>query len=445
MKKLLTFCLLLLITGSLSAQDSSAHYSLKQALDFAFQNQGDLKNAILEQEIAHQKVHEIEGLGTPQINGNAEINNFLELPTTFVPGEFFGGEPGSFAPVKFSQKYSASVGVSASQLIFDGSYLIGLKATKAYQDLSRKQMHQTKTDLAVKVTKAYYAVLVMDARMEIIDANIQRLEKLMNDTKAMYQNGFAEKIDADRIQLSYNNLLVEKEKITRFKDFSAALLKFQMGLKPNAPITLTDKLADFPWQDKAMLADSVDVSKRPEFSLMQSQQRLQELDLQRYKSTYYPSLVGIASLSENASRNEFNIFNTAYRWYPTALVGLKLTVPIWDGLQKSARVNQSKLLLKKVNNSMEMLKDGLQLDYINARSNYQNNLSSLETMKNSRDLSTEIVRVSKVKYDNGVGSSLELIQAETSKREADANYFNTLYDTIIAKIDLDKSTGAINY
>ncbi len=445
MKKLLTFCLLLLITGTLSAQDSSATYSLKQALDFAFQNQGDLKNAILEQEIALQKVHEIEGLGTPQINGNAEVNNFLEIPTTFVPGEFFGGAPGSFAPVRFSQKYSSSVGVSASQLIFDGSYLIGLKATKAYQDLSRKQMHQTKTDLAVKVTKAYYAVLVMDARMEIIDANIQRLEKLMNDTKAMYQNGFAEKIDADRIQLSYNNLLVEKEKITRFKDLSAALLKFQMGLKPNAPITLTDKLADFPWQDKTMLADSIDVTKRPEFSLMQSQQRLQELDLQRYKSTYYPSLVGIASLSENASRNEFNIFNTAYRWYPTALVGLKLTVPIWDGLQKSARVNQSKLLLKKVNNSMEMLKDGLQLDYINARSNYQNNLSSLETMKNSRDLSTEIVRVSKVKYDNGVGSSLELIQAETSKREADANYFNTLYDTIIAKIDLDKSTGTINY
>lgn len=445
MKKRLIFCLLLLITGIVSAQDNASKYSLKQALDFAFQNQGDLKNALLDEKIAHQKVNEIEGLGTPQISGNAEIDDFLQIPTTFIPAQFFGGEPGTFAPVKFGLQYTAAVGATATQLLFDGSYLIGLKATKAYQDLSRKQTHQTKTDLAVKVSKAYYAVLVMDARMAIIDANIERLNKLLNDTRALNKNGFAEKIDADRVELAYNNLLVEKEKITRFKELSYALLKFQMGLKPNDSIELTDKLADFPWQDKETLIDSADVTKRPEYGLMQAQQRLQELDLKRYKSEYLPSLVGFGSLSENASRSEFNIFNTSYRWYPTAIIGLKLSVPIWDGLQKSSRVNQSKLLLEKVNNSMDMLKNGLQLDYINARSTYKNNVSSLETMVKNRELSEEIARVSKIKYDNGVGSSLELVEAETSKREADANYFNTLYDTIISKIDLDKSTGTINY
>jgi len=346
--------------------------------------------------------------------------------------------------VKFGQPYTASAGVTATQLLFDGSYLVGLQASRTYRELSKKATAQTKTETAINVSKAYYGALVSDARLEIIQANIDRVTKLFSDTKALNQNGLVEKIDVDRIELSLNNLKVEKEKITRFKDLSYALLKFQMGFDPHQPITLSDKLDESVLQN-VVIADSVDASKRPEFALATVQRKLQELDLKRYKSTYYPSLVAFGSASYNASRNEFNIFNTDYKWYPTVVAGLKLSIPIWDGLQKQAKISQARLSLEKVDNSISLLKNSFALEYESARSNYENNLSSLKTVKKNQELATEISRVSKIKYDNGVGSSLELVDAESSVKEADANYFNTLYDAIISKIDLEKTLGTTGF
>ncbi|HOS47631.1 MAG TPA: TolC family protein [Bacteroidia bacterium] len=444
MKKILTLCIFLQSVMILQAQDSKNSFTLKQAVDYALTNQQNVKNAMLDEKIAQRKVDELVGIGTPQISGEADFNKFIEIPTSFVPAEFFGGNAGEFYGVKFGQPYTASAGVTATQLLFDGSYLVGLQASRTYRELSKKATAQTKTETAINVSKAYYGALVSDARLEIIQANIDRVTKLFSDTKALNQNGLVEKIDVDRIELSLNNLKVEKEKITRFKDLSYALLKFQMGFDPHQPITLSDKLDESVLQN-VVIADSVDASKRPEFALATVQRKLQELDLKRYKSTYYPSLVAFGSASYNASRNEFNIFNTDYKWYPTVVAGLKLSIPIWDGLQKQAKISQARLSLEKVDNSISLLKNSFALEYESARSNYENNLSSLKTVKKNQELATEISRVSKIKYDNGVGSSLELVDAESSVKEADANYFNTLYDAIISKIDLEKTLGTTGF
>jgi len=444
MKKILTLCIFLQSVMILQAQDSKNSFTLKQAVDYALTNQQNVKNALLDEKIAQRKVDELVGVGTPQITGEADFNKFIELPTSFIPAEFFGGKAGDFFGVKFGQPYTASAGITASQLLFDGSYLVGLQASRTYRELSKKATAQTKTETAVNVSKAYYGALVSDARLEIIEANIDRVTKLYSDTKALNQNGLVEKIDVDRIELSLNNLKVEKEKINRFKDLSYALLKFQMGFDPHQTITLSDKLDESVLQN-VVIADSVDAAKRPEFALATVQRKLQELDLKRYKSTYYPSLVAFGSASYNASRNEFNIFDTQYKWYPTVVAGLKLSIPIWDGLQKQAKISQARLSLEKVDNSISMLKNSFALEYESARSNYENNLSSLKTVKKNQELATEISRVSKIKYDNGVGSSLELVDAESSVKEADANYFNTLYDAIISKIDLEKTLGTTGY
>lgn len=448
MKKTLLFFLLLKLPFLLSAQDkntgSGSRFSLQEAISYALEHQPTVLNATLEEKVAKQQVNEIVGLGTPQINGTAEINDFIEIPTSFVPGEFFGGEPGSYFPVQFGQQYTASVGLSVSQLIFDGSYLVGLKASRTFQELSRKQNKQTRIDAAINVSKAYYGALVFDQREAIIGANMQRVEKVMNDTRELYRNGFAEKLDVDRIELTYNNLLVERDKVERFKTIAYALLKFQMGLDPKAEIILTDKLETIKLEETT-LAETTDVTKRPEYAVVQVQRQMQELDMKRYRSQHYPSLVGYGNLSTNASRNEFSIFDTDERWFPTAIIGIRLNVPIWDGLQRSSRVNMAKLKLQQVDNNLINLRNSLEVDYTNALTNYKNYKASLETTKRNRDLANEIARMSKVKYDNGVGSSLELIDAESSLREADANYFNTLYEAIIAKIELDKASGTLTY
>ncbi|MFM2155675.1 MAG: hypothetical protein RL516_424 [Bacteroidota bacterium] len=444
MKKILLLLVAYASITQVRAQDANSSFSLKQAIEFAMNNQPNVKNALLDEAIAKKKVDEITGIGTPQINASADINKFIEIPTSFVPAEFFGGNAGEFFGVQFGQPYTASAGVTATQLLFDGSYLVGLQASKTYMELSRKATVQTKTETAVNVSKAYYGALVADARLLIIDANIERVTKLFSDTKALNDNGLVEKIDVDRLELSLNNLKVEKEKVERFKLLSYALLKFQMGYNNANALTLTDKL------DESILAvtalpDSADYTKRPEYGLINVQRQLQALDLKRIKAGYLPSLVAFGNASTNASRNDFNIFNTDYRWFPSVIAGLKLNVPIWDGLQRKSQIAQSKLTLQKVDNSMTLMKNGFALDYENAKTSYQNNLASLKIVKKNQTLANEISRVSKIKYESGVGSSLELIDAESSVKEADANYFNTLYETIISKIDLDKSTGTITF
>lgn len=442
MKKVLTLFVALLFLKTGRAQENA--FSLKQAIDFTLANQIQVKNAILDEELAKKKVNELVGLGTPQIQASAELNDFLDIPVSFVPGEFFGGEPGSFFPVKFGQQYSASAGVSVSQLLFDGSYLVGLQASKTYQELSHKQTKQTRTDAAVNVTKAYYGALVSDARLELIEANIIRINKLLSDTRALNQAGFVEKIDVDRLELTANNLKVEKDKLLRYKAISYALLKYQMNFPMDKELSLTDKLDESLIQDVS-LPDSVNYNTRPEMELLNVSRRLQELDFKRYKSTYYPSLVAFGSFSYNNARSEFDIFDAGLRWYPTTVIGAKLTVPLWDGLQKSSRVSQAKLKLQQVDNSIEYAKNSFRLELNNAKANFQNNNSSLSVVKKNRELATDIARSAKIKYDNGVGSSLELTDAESSLREAEANYYSTLYETIIARIDLDKASGAINY
>ena len=258
----------------------------------------------------------------------------------------------------------------------------------------------------------------------------------------MFDNGLVEKLDYDRAELYYNNQVVAKENTEREIKLAYAFLKFQMGMDQSANLQLTDQLDESKWTDMST-ADQLDYTKRNEYSLMQTRERFEELDLKRYRSQYLPSLVAFGSLSTNASRSEFDIFDTGKRWYPLSVIGVKLTVPIWNGLQTNSRIQQSKLSLYKTRNSMENLKQGIGLEYVSAKTKLQNNLSSLQNSKKSREIATEIVRVSKIKYDNGVGSSLEVTNAETLLKEAETNYFTSLYNTIISKLDVDKALGNI--
>ncbi len=435
--KLLIF--LFLFSLKLSAQDSIYKFTLQHAIEYAYQNQANVKNAMLDEQIAKQKVNEITGMGTPQIKGEFDINDYLKLPVTILPEDFaFGGS----REIAFGTRYTSTAGISATQLLFDGSYLVGLKASKTYLELSRKQTQQTKIETSIAVSKAYYNVLVNNERMKLVLSNETRLKKLRDDTKAMFDNGVVEKIDADRAELAYNNIMIQKQNVERLTKLGYALLKFQIGLDQNANIELADELDENKWADMSM-PDQADYNKRNEYSLLQTQEHFQELDLKRYRSQYLPSLVAFGNLNTTASRDEFTIFDTQYRWFPMSVIGIKLSVPIWDGLQTRSRVQQSKLAVYKVRNSMENLKQGISFEYSTAKANFQNNMAELEHSKRNRELASEIARVTKIKYDNGVGSSLEVVDAEASLKESETNYFNSLYNTIISKLDIDKALGNI--
>lgn len=419
-------------------------FSLQQAIDYAMQNQKDIKNALIDEQIAKQKVNEITGLGLPQISSSFDVKDFLEIPTSLIPAEFFGGPPGSFAAVKFGTKYQATAGLEGSQLLFSGEYFLGLKASKVYQELTTKSTQRTKIETSAMVTKAYYTVLINQERTLLMDANIARVKKLVEDTKAFLENGLVEKIDFDRLTVTYNNLLTEQEKVNRLLSLGTYLLKYQIGLDINTAIVLTDKLADVKFDVSSIQAsDKFDYAKRIEFGLFETQLKLAQLELKKNRLSYLPTAFAYGSMSGSAQREKFDIFDHDKSWYPTALVGAKITLPILTGLQRNARYQQAKLKMMQSQNNLAFIQQSIDLELVSSLTNLQNASISLDVQKKNITLAEDVARVTKIKYEQGVGSNLEVVTAETALKEAQTNYYNALFDALVAKIDFDKANGSI--
>lgn len=423
-------------------QVSTYSFSLQQSIDYAFQNQASVLNSALDREIAQKKINELIGIGLPQISSEFYAQKFLEIPTTFVPGEFFDEEAGTFVPVQFGQSYTAAASATATQLIFDGTYLVGLQASKTYAELAQKNYQQAKIEAAALVSKNYYSVLVIEERLKLTNVNVGRLKKLRDDTKALFENGFVEKVDLDRIDVNYNNVLSEKERVERILEMSKAALKNQLGMEISSNLILTDTLTEIVI-DANSITNQVDYSKRIEYSILQSNKKLMEMDLKKNRFQYFPSIAAYGSFSYNASRNDFDIFDTKEKWFPVSVVGAKISLPIFDGAQKRSRINQSKLELQKIENGFQLLENNISFDAINAKTSLLNALTTLETQRKNRELAEDVTRISKIKYEQGVGSNLEVVDAESSLREAEGNYFFALLQAYISKIDYQKATGTL--
>ncbi len=445
MKKLILILLaglLSLTTFSQTTDSSSFSFSLQQALKYALENQKDVKNAIIDEQLAQKKVNEIMGMGLPQINASFDLREFIEIPTSLIPADFFGGAPGTFAAVKFGTKYNATAGLDASQLLFSGDYFLGIKASKAFVEISQKSTQRTKIETSATVAKAYYTVLVNEERIKLMNATVARIKKTMEDTKALLDNGFVEKLDYDRLIVTYNNLMTEQEKVQRLLQLGTYLLKYQMGMDINANLTLTDKLVDIKLEiTNEVSAQKFDYEKRVEYGLFETQYKLAQLDLKRQRLSYLPTAFAYGSVSGAAQRNEFDIFDTDKKWYPTSLIGAKVTMPIFNGFQRHSKNQQAKLSVLKSENEIDFIKKSIDLEIASSTTILQNATMSLENQKKNIAIAEDVVNVSKLKFQQGVGSNLEMIAAETALKEAQTNYFNALFDALVAKIDFDKATG----
>lgn len=427
------------------AKDSAAFsFSLQQSIDYAMQNQNSVKNAVLDEELQRQKKNELLASGLPQINSSFDVKDYLAIPTSFIPAEFFGGPPGTFVPIKFGIQYQATAQLDASQLIFSGDYIVGMKASKVLMELSQKSTQRTKIDVAEMVSKAYYNVLIGNERINLLDANIAQLKKAMDDTKAFVDNGFAEKVDFDRLTVSYNNLLVERENVRRLLVIGTYLLKYQMGMPVAATLTLTDKLEDVKLDAASEIsAQKFDYTKRVEYNLYDVQFRLAKLDLKRQRFSYLPNAFAYGSLAATAQRNQFDIADPSKPWYPVSLIGATIKMPIFTGMARNARTQQAKVSLMEAQNNLDYIRQTIDLQLASSAASMQNAAATLETQKKNIELAQDVYRVSKIKFEQGVGTNLEMVTAETTLKEAQTNYFNALYDALVSRIDYDKANGTL--
>lgn len=446
MKKIIPLLLLAASLRSTAQNNSAANsagnaYTLQQAIEYAYKNSPSVVNANLDIENSVYKKRELLGAGFPQISGSLDVKDYISIPTSLIPAQFFGGPAGSFIPVKFGTKYNTTAGFSASQLVFSSDYIIGVKAAKELINLSTITVTRTKADVASQVAKAYYSVLVSRERAKLLEANLSKLEKLLSDTRGMNEQGFVEKIDVDRIEVTYNNLKSEKEKVDRLIQLSEILLKFQMGYKSSDDIVLSDQLSTET--EAQTLETKADVSKRSEFQLLETQRKLLNYDVKRQKWGYLPTLAAYGSLNYNAQRQQFDFLDSKQPWFNIALVGATLNLNVFDGLQRNYRVQQAKVAVLKAENNIKQFQMSAELEVSSASITYNNALSSMVAQKRNLELAQNVVDVSKKKFDAGVGSNLELVNAQTSLKEAETNYYSSVYDLLVAKTDYLKATGTL--
>ncbi|HEU4716284.1 MAG TPA: TolC family protein [Bacteroidia bacterium] len=436
------------IPALLSAQQtdtSSYAFSLQQSVDFALQHNTAYQNVLLDETAATAKVKEVTGIGLPQVNGSFQVQDFLEIPTSMIPGEFFGGPPGSYIPVKFGTKYNATAGVTASQLVFSGPWLVGLQAARLYQDLALKNADRTKIETSCDVTKAYYNALVTTKKKELLDANLDRVKKVMDDTKAFYDNGFVEKIEVDRITVTYNNLVTEVSNAQRLMDLSMVMLKYQMGMDQSAKLTLTDNIENISFTPAETQNGKFDYTKRVEFQLMDMQLRGKELAFRADRMGYFPTVALFGSAQAQAQRTKFDFLDgTSQRWFPVVIVGLQVSVPIFDGFQRHYMIQQDRVGILQAQNDLLFMQRTIDMQQAVAKTTLTNSAATLAQQKANLDLAQEVFDAAKTKYDQGVGSNLEIINAQTALKEAQTNYFDALTSAVIAKVDYDKATGTFN-
>lgn len=433
----------LFLLGSLVANAQS--FSLKQAVDYAITHQVQVKNSQIDLQNASAKISEIKAMGLPQVNGSLALTNNIVLQRVFIPARIFNpaAPEGELIAAKFGVENSGFANVTLSQLVFDGTYLLGLKASSVYKDLAVKSLTQSKQQVAENVTKAYYGILVNEKRLGLLNLNVARLDTLLKETRALNKQGFVEKIDVQRLDVQANNLRTELENVVRLQELSISLLKFQMSYPMDEPIRLSETLDQVELSTFNLnLKGEFSYANRIEYSILQTQENLAELDLKSIKAGYLPRLLLNANYGYNAGANAFGDLMTK-QWFDNSAITVALQIPIFDGYSKKYKAIQSQNNLQKVRQSFDLLKSSIDMQRSQAKITLKNALESMKEQKANLDLANEISRVTRVKYQNGVGSNLEVLNAESSIKESQANYFTALYNALIAKVEVEKANGTL--
>jgi outer membrane protein TolC len=464
--KLSMLMLGLLIAGHANAQQT---FTLDQCIDYALKNSISVQNSVLDEQIASAKVKETIGIGLPQISidgslvHNPKLSRFF---TTYSGPDGFLGDLSSVPGIQsgdviaarnfFQLQSSGGASIGLNQLLFNGSYLVGLKASSVYRDLAVKTGNQTKEQIIQQVMKAYYAVLINKERIDLFANNIARVDSLLRNTKALNENGFAEAIDVDRIQVTLNNLLAERNKFLNLNELGIEVLKFQMNYPMDQPLEVVGSINEVQVDTNLEhYKEGWDYKIRPDYQVLETNRKLQALNVKNQNAAFMPSLNAFATFGYSTQSPQIaGLFQTNTQiedygglgpdtWYNYSQIGVSLNIPVFSGGQRYYKLQQEKIALNKVDNGFRSLKNGIDLEIRQASLLFENSIATLETQRANMDLASRVAQVTKLKYEQGVGSNIEVVDAENSLRQAQTNFYGAMFDAMVAKVDLDKAYGKL--
>ncbi|HWK06406.1 MAG TPA: TolC family protein [Puia sp.] len=427
--------------GQTSSSPAIHTLSLKEAIDYSVKNNVNVKNAILDLRIQEQSNRATTSQALPQVTGTLGLTDYFQIPTTLIPAELNGGPAGTFLPLKFGTKWSASGGATLKQVLFDGQVFVGLQARQASLDFYSKKQEITEQTLRVNIYKIYYQLLLSHTQVEQSDANIAKQKDLLHSSTEMFKNGFSEKLDVDKANVQLANLESDSIQLSYNIANGYLGLKVLLGMPISDSLVLTDTLTYEMIRDAA-LGDDYKYTDRHEYQLLEINRRLNEYDVKRYKQTYIPT----ASLTANYAQNQYSSqFDLGKRnsWFPSSYIGLNINVPIFDGFYKDANIKQAKYKLEQTRNNMDSLKIRIDNDVKTAQLRFTAALASLDYQKKNMDLAASVYDQTRKKYEQGLGSNTEITSALTDLKSAQANYFNALYNAVVAKVDYQNAIGKL--
>lgn len=450
----------LLLPQTLKAQEAGEplKLSLDESINFAMKHQAKMKNAILDQKSSLARNKEVTGLALPNLKAKGGVNYAPLIAGFLVPNFLKDGVRGYVDQPYWNQaamantsddylnfalqpKFTTTATAELTQILFDPSVMVALQARRALEHFSQLSVNLTEQELKAVITKAYYDVLIAEKRAELLDKNVERISGLEREIREIYNVGLTEKIDVDRITVTLNNLKTQQTTVKQLLDVAYMSLKFQMGMDVDQEIALTDELDDNQLGAE-LLTHPFDYENRIEYQMLKTSDKLLSYDLKRYKLGGLPTLSAFGNYGYILYNNA-DLFAKGEKWQDQAMIGVQLSVPLFDGFQRRNKAKQARYAYEKNRNDMENLRNGLEIEKENARITLRAGISNLENQKQNMKLAEEVYNISKTKYKEGVGSSLEVMDAETALKEAQTNYFNALYEAHTARISLLKALGEL--
>ena len=412
--------------------------SLEEALAFGEQNNRNIKKASMEIRKAYKDQWSTIAIGLPQISANADYQNFIELPTSLIPAQFFGGNEGEFAEVQFGTPQTMTAGLTLQQLIFDGSYIVGLEASKIFLKISENIFEKTLLEVRRNIVQTYSSVLLARENIDFLKKNKNNLEKNLLELNQLYENGFEEEESVEQIRLTLSGVKTQLRYINNVERITLDMLKLLMGFPIKSPLILSDDLEkltndslfNFKVPENLSLDNNIDI-KIAENNL------LSETLLYRYeRSKGLPRLSAFLNGNYTGNSESFTFTQQGQKWFGAALLGINLQIPVFSSLRRSALSQKAKIAMLQAENDLTETQERILIEVKAAENDYKLAVENYFTNKENLELATRIEKKNQLKYFEGVTSSFELREAQLQLYSAQNNYIKSIQEVIQKKLSL---------
>ncbi|NER09738.1 Outer membrane protein TolC [Muriicola jejuensis] len=438
--KLYSFTIALLFLSMVCfAQDNPTSFTLEEAIAFALENNYKAVNAERDIIDAQKQKWETIASGLPQITGDVSYQNFLKQPVSLVPAEFFGGQAGDFVPIVFGLPQQATATATLRQQIFDGSYIVGVQATKAFLSYSQNNKEKTRQEVRKAVVEAYGNVLLARESVEILNRNLEALSSNLYETRKLFENGLAEEESVEQLQITFSTVESQLNNARRLETITLQMLNLVMGLPLDAQTSLKENLDDLAreYVDPTVLDAPFIMENNVDFKLVNNLNEQRYFELKLAKSRALPTLNAFLNYGSTAFSESFTFFDSDQQWFDQSILGFDLSIPIFSSLRRSASTQRAKIALEKAKTQLTETQEQIRLQLEKAKSDYQLAIEQYATTQENLNLAERIERKNQIKYKEGIASSFELRQAQTQLYNAQQEYLQSMVDVINTKTELE--------